>query len=185
MSLIPTQALSAHPNDRDTLHLLVQSWAHVFAYWQLSSRKMKMVQDHFGTDWLLLQPTLRFYEAPEQAAGSHGTANVSELPLPPGPCCFLSGFLSGRHYFAELGIKNDQGHFLPLLRSNTILTPHIHTNQEIPSNELTPNNLVTYRPTAVSIELVTSKTYEHFSAYSVYLPKSAFPANTEFGGDID
>ncbi|MBP1966760.1 DUF4912 domain-containing protein [Paenibacillus aceris] len=165
--------------------MLVQSWANLFAYWQLSSRKKKMVLDHFQTDWLLLGPTLRFYEATEHAAGFHGTDNVSELPLPQGECCFLSGFLPGRLYFAELGIKNDQGHFLPLLRSNTIQTPHIHTNQEFPSNEFTKNDQVTYRPTAVSIQLMTSKTYEQFSAYTVYLPKCVYPADTEFGGDID
>ncbi|MEC0271252.1 DUF4912 domain-containing protein [Paenibacillus anseongense] len=186
MSLIPTQAFSAHSNDRDTLYLLVQSSANLFAYWQLSSRKKRMVQDHFGADWLLLQPTLRFYETTvEQAVSTHRPDTISELPLPQGECCFLNGFLPGRFYFAELGIKNEQAQFLPLLRSNTIQTPHIHTNQEFPSNVLTTENQVTYRPAAVSIQLKASIAHEYFSAYSVYLPKCTHPADSEFGGDLD
>ncbi|MEB4799268.1 DUF4912 domain-containing protein [Paenibacillus chondroitinus] len=186
MSLIPTQAFSAHSNDRDTLHLLVQSSANLFAYWQLSSRKKRMVQDHFGADWLLLQPTLRFYETTvEQAVSTPLSDTISELPLPQGECCFLNGFLPGRLYLAELGIKNEQGQFLPLLRSNTIQTPHIHTNQEFPSNAATLENQVTYRPAAVSIQLKALIAHEYFSAYSVYLPKCTPPADSEFGGDLN
>lgn len=145
-----------------------------------------MVQDHFGADWLLLQPTLRFYETTvEQAVSTHRPDTISELPLPQGECCFLNGFLPGRFYFAELGIKNEQAQFLPLLRSNTIQTPHIHTNQEFPSNVLTTENQVTYRPAAVSIQLKASIAHEYFSAYSVYLPKCTHPADSEFGGDLD
>lgn len=185
MSLIPTQALSADPTDRDTLHLLVQSGAVLFAYWQLSTRKERMVQEHFDADWRTLQPTLRFYDVTEQHFNTHPINRVSELPLPQAESCFLCGFQSGQSYYADLGIVNDQGQFLPLLRSNTIQIPPIDTNHECSSHPAASNQLITYWPTAVSFQPMTPETYEHFSAYSVYSPKTAYSADTESGGDID
>lgn len=184
MSLIPTQALSVDPMDRDTIYLLIQSPTVLFAYWQLSGRKMNMVQEHFDKDWKALQPTLRFYHVTNLPIDSCQADSVSELYLPQGESCFLSGFHPGQSYFADLGIVNEQGQFLPLLRSNTIQTPSIDTNQELPSHQ-TNDQLVTYRPIAVSFQLITPEANEHFSAYSVYSPKTAYSADTESGGDTD
>lgn len=185
MRPIPIQALSVDPMDRDTLHLLIQSPTVLFAYWQLSGRKKNMVQEHFDTDWQALQPTLRFYHVTDLAIDSHKAVSISELLLPQGESCFLSGFHPGQSYFADLGIVNEQGQFLPLLRSNTIQTPPIDTNQDSPSQQLTNDQLVIYRPIAVSFQLMTPEAYEHFSAYSVYSPKNAYSADTESGGDTD
>ncbi|WP_307555755.1 MULTISPECIES: DUF4912 domain-containing protein [unclassified Paenibacillus] len=171
--------------DRDTLHLLIQSPTVLFTYWQLSSRKKNMVQEHFDTDWQSLQPTLRFYHVTDLPIDSHQADSVSELLLPQGESCFVSGFHPGQSYFADLGILNEQGQFLPLLRSNTIQTPPIDTNQDYPSHQITNDQLVTYRPIAVSFQLMTPEPNEHFSAYSVYSPKTAYSADTESGGDTD
>ncbi|MDD9266427.1 DUF4912 domain-containing protein [Paenibacillus sp. GCM10023248] len=169
-------------SDRDALHLLVQTPTNLFAYWQLSARKKRMVQEHFNRDWLMLEPLLRFYEIDEQAGCEPPSLQAYELPLPQGDSCFLSGFEPGLRYFAELGIRNGQGQFLPLLRSNPIQTPHIHTHQVFPSN-LTDQ--VTYRPAAVPLQLLAPEADEQFSAYSVYVPKRTYTAETEFGGDCD
>lgn len=185
MRPIPIQALFVDPMDRDTLHLLIQSPTVLFAYWQLSSRKKNMVQEHFDTDWQTLQPTLRFYHVTDLPIDSHQAGSVSELLLPKGDSCFVSGFHPGQRYFADLGIVNEQGQFLPLLRSNTIQTPPIDTNQDFPSHQITNDQLVTCRPIAVSFQLMTPEANEHFSAYSVYSPKTAYSADTESGGDTD
>jgi hypothetical protein len=186
VSSIPTQALFVDPMDRDTLHLLIQSPTVLFAYWQLSGRKMNMVQEHFDKDWKALQPTLRFYHVTNLPIDSYQAHHgVSELHLPQGGSCFLSGFHPGQSYFADLGIVNEQGQFLPLLRSNTIQTPPIDTNQEFPSHQMTNDQLLTYRPIAVSFQQITPEANEHFSAYSVYSPKTAYSADTESGGDTD
>lgn len=185
MSPIPIQVLSVDPMDRDTLHLLIQSPTVLFVYWQLSGRKKNMIQEHFDKDWKALQPTLRFYHVADLPIDSHQADSVSELHLPHGESCFLSGFHPGQRYFADLGIVNEQGQFLPLLRSNTILTPPIDTNQEFPSHLITNDQLVTYRPMAVSFQPMTPEANEHFSAYSVYSPKTAYSADTESGGDTD
>ncbi|SDN30154.1 hypothetical protein SAMN04487897_102438 [Paenibacillus sp. yr247] len=165
--------------------MLVQSPTVLFAYWQLSARKGRMVHEHFDADWQTLQPTLRFYDVADQGVDSHRADRVSELPLPQGASCFLGGFDPGQRYFADLGIVNDQGQFLPLLRSNTILTPHINTSHELPSHQITNEQQVIYRPAAVPFQLKTPEAYEHFSAYSVYSPKTAYSADTESGGDTD
>ncbi|KQX51625.1 hypothetical protein ASD40_05885 [Paenibacillus sp. Root444D2] len=144
-----------------------------------------MVQEHFDKDWKELQPTLRFYHATNLPIDSYQADSVSELHLPSGESCFLSGFHPGQIYFADLGIVNEQGQFLPLLRSNTIQTPPIETNQDIPYHQITNDQLDTYRPIAVSFQLLTPEANEHFSAYSVYSPKTAYSADTESGGDTD
>lgn len=185
MSLIPTQTLSVDPTDRDTLHLLVQSPTVLFAYWQLSTRKRRMVQEHFDADWQTLLPALRFYDVTEQPFNTHPMNQVSELPLPHGDSCFLSGFQPGHSYYADLGIVNNQGQFLPLLRSNTIQTPLIDKNHDYPSHSMASDQLAAYRPTAVFFQPLTPEAYEHFSAYSVYTPRTAYPADTESGGDTD
>lgn len=185
MSLISTQALSVDPTDRDILYLLVQSPTVLFAYWQLSTRKERMVQEHFDADWHTLQPRLRFYDVTEQHFNNHPSNGVTELPLPQAESCFLCGFQSGQSYYADLGIMNDQGQFLPLLRSNTIQIPLIDTNHVCSSHPAACNQLVTYQPIAVSFQPMTPEAYEHFSAYSVYSPKTAYSADTESGGDTD
>ena len=88
-------------------------------------------------------------------------------------------------YYADLGIVNEQGQFLPLLHSNTIQTPLIDTNHEYPSHSDELINSLHYRPTAVSFQQVTPEAHEHFSAYSVYSPKTTYSADTESGGDTD
>jgi hypothetical protein len=183
---IPTQALFLDRSDRDTLHLLVQSPYVLFVYWQLSERKRAMVQEHFGVDWQSLQPTLRIYDITGLSFDGSEAREVSELSLPQGESCFLSEFHPGRVYIADLGIVNELSQFLPLLRSNTVETPladitvHPQTNVLFPlknKDQLRPNKLY-----PLSFKMLKPESYEHFSAYSVYIPKAL---DTKSGGDSD
>ncbi|NEW07232.1 DUF4912 domain-containing protein [Paenibacillus sp. SYP-B3998] len=175
MSPISTQALSLDHPDRDTLHLLVQSPSVLFVYWQLSARKRDMIQEHFGFTWQSLHPTLRVYDITGLHFDGSTACEVSELPLPQGESCFLHGFHQGRVYIADLGILNDRGQFLPILRSNKVESPLSapHVNQDqLRIGQLPP---LTFR-------VITPEAYEHFSAYSVYIPKAI---DREPGGDSD
>ncbi|MEC0230288.1 DUF4912 domain-containing protein [Paenibacillus alba] len=186
MSPIPTQALSAESFDRDTLQLLVQSPSVLFVYWQLSTRTARLIHEHFSAQWKALQPTLRIYAAPDQEGDdSQKDTQISQLPLPEGNSCFLSGVHPGQSCYADLGIVNELGQFLSLLRSNTVQTPYSLMNKEDSTSMLNQEQLETYRLAPVSLKLVPTTTCEYFSAYSVYAPKSAYAADTESGGDTD
>ncbi|MFD0697920.1 DUF4912 domain-containing protein [Paenibacillus sp. GCM10027628] len=175
MRPIPTPALPIDHSDRDTLHLLVQSPTVLFMYWQLSARKSAMIQEHFGAHWQTLQPSLRIYDITGLSFDGSSACEVSELPLPQGESCFLSGFRPGTRYIADLGIVSGHGQFVPLLRSNTIETPPIsHATYSEP--QTTPS---TY---PVSFTVIKPLQYEQFSAYSVYPLKTA---DSEPGGDTD
>jgi hypothetical protein len=184
VSLIPIPARSLDI-DHDMLHLLLQSPSVQFIYWQLSTSKQMLLQEHFGQDWRSLSPTLRFHEVgdPRIVLQSPRTDRVAELLLPPGESCFLSGLSAGQTYFATLGIRNEQGHFLPLLQSNTIQIPAMETNTS--RHPASSDQPFVYLPTTIELTQVTPDAHEHFSAYSVYVPKNTYLVDMESGGDTD
>ncbi len=188
MSLISIQARH-FAFDRDSLYLLSQSPTVQFIYWQLSSSKQMLLQEHFEKDWRSLTPTLRFQEVVDPSPSTSYSklqqpANrVSELMLPPGYSCFLSGLASGRWYLATLGIRNEQGCFIPLLHSNIIQIPAI----SLPSNHHTveSDHPFIYQLTSLLLPQVTPDEHAYFSAYSVYVPKNTYLVDMESGGDTD
>ncbi|KRF05491.1 hypothetical protein ASG89_20400 [Paenibacillus sp. Soil766] len=188
MSLISTQARH-FAFDRDTLHLLAQSPSVQFIYWQLSSSKQMLLQEHFQKDWRSLSPSLRFHEVVDPSPNTscsnqqQPAGRVSELLLPPGDSCFLSGLASGQAYYARLGIRNEQGYFLPLLHSNIIQIPAISLDSDHHSVE-TDHSFI-YQLTSLLLPQVTPDEHAYFSAYSVYVPKNTYLVDTESGGDTD
>ncbi|WP_283214700.1 DUF4912 domain-containing protein [Paenibacillus sp. HWE-109] len=186
MSPISIQALSTHRSDQDTLHMLVQSPTVLFVYWQLSARTSRLVQEHFQAEWRDLQPTLLLRERSDHPAiDGQLTETMSELPLPSGDSCFIGGCLPGRQYVSDLGIQNESGQFILLLRSNTLHISHRPIDGTDPNPSTTNEQILLYRPTALSLERMNPIPFEYFSAYSVYAPKNAYPADTESGGDMD
>lgn len=186
MSLIAIQARH-FALDRDSLYLLAQSPTVQFIYWQLSSSKQMLLQEHYEKDWRSLSPTLRFYEvvdSPPSTSKSKLHANrVSELMLPPGDSCFLSGLASGQSYMATLGIRNEQGSFLPLLHSNIIQIPALSLPSDL--QPAASDHPFIYQLTSVLLPQVTPDEHVYFSAYSVYVPKNTYLVDMEPGGDTD
>lgn len=188
MSLISIQA-RPFALDRDTLYLLVQSPSVQFIYWQVSSSKQMLLQEHFQKDWRSLTPTLRFHEVVDPSPSTSFSKlqqpadRVSELLLPPGDSCFLSGLASGQSYCARLGIRNEQGYFLPLLHSNIIQIPTI----SLPSDHhpVETDHPFIYQLTSLLLPQVTPNEHAYFSAYSVYVPKNTYLVDMESGGDTD
>ncbi|OAS17090.1 DUF4912 domain-containing protein [Paenibacillus oryzisoli] len=175
--------------DRDSLYLLAQSPTVQFIYWQLSSSKQMLLKEHYEKDWRSLSPTLRFHEVVDSPPSTsysrlQSSANgVSELLLPPGDSCFLSGLASGQSYLATLGIRNEQGSFLPLLHSNIIQIPAISLSSDHHPAE--PEHPFIYQLTSVLLPQVTPDEHAYFSAYSVYVPKNTYLVDMESGGDTD
>ncbi|WP_187273895.1 DUF4912 domain-containing protein [Paenibacillus sp. N3.4] len=185
MSLIPIHSLSIDPIDRDTLHLLVQSPTVLFAYWRLSERKRAMILEHYEKDWQLLQPSLRIYDVTDLSFDGMHANEISAMVLPQDECCFLSGFHPGKHYVADLGIRNDQQQFIPLLRSNSVCLPWIASMDEHGSTPTSAQYHIQFLPYDSIRHSGPSVPYEQFSAYSIYTPTTAYSVDTESGGDTD
>nr|WP_246320178.1 DUF4912 domain-containing protein [Paenibacillus qinlingensis] len=175
--------------DHDTLYLLAQSPTVQFIYWQLSCSKQMLLQAYFEKDWRSLTPTLRFHEVVDPSPSTSFSKlqqpadRVLELLLPPGDSCFLSGLASGQSYCARLGIRNEQGYFLPLLHSNIIQIPAISLlSDHHPVETVHP---FIYQPKSLLLPQVTPDEHSYFSAYSVYVPKNTYLVDMESGGDTD
>ncbi|MGG1514242.1 DUF4912 domain-containing protein [Paenibacillus oryzisoli] len=161
--LTPACANSLQPN---TLRLLLQTPDVLFAYWQLSAVKERMIEVHFDKPWRELAPALRFcMETAEEASWL-------ELPLPDGEACFLTGFHAGAFVSADLGIYNTEGQFLPLLRSNRLQLPGTGSVKAAAQHAQDGRLTVLYTPQPLSLAQGKPLASEFFSAYSVYYPTS-------------
>ncbi|OCT10917.1 hypothetical protein A8709_04215 [Paenibacillus pectinilyticus] len=184
MSLIPTSRRS-DSIDYDTLHFLLQTPSVQFIYWQLSTSKQRLLREHFEKDWRSLTPTLRFHEMNDHPSAKQAPERVLEMLLPSGESCFLTGLNTGQRYRASLGIRNEQGQFIPLLRSNTIQIP-AQALSDLPQHQPSESDPhFVYQPTPIGLPQVTPDAHEHFSAYSVYVPKNTYSVDMESGGDTD
>ena len=181
-SEIPIQKRS-FPIDRDTLHFLIRSPSIQFMYWQLSSSKQRLLKEHYKKDWRELTPALRFHADAGATNADPLALHILELHLPAGESCFISGLHPGRTYYASLGIYNEQGHFLPLLHSNTIEVPVVDAKNQFHADDAVSPFI--YQPASILIKQVTPDAHEHFSAYSVYIPKYTYSVDMESGGDTD
>ncbi|UJF34391.1 DUF4912 domain-containing protein [Paenibacillus hexagrammi] len=172
-----------HPcfSNVDTLQLLIQTPYTLFAYWSVTDRKTRMIEEHFGMDWHSLQPSLRIYDITGMAFDGSQAHALWQLPLPESHSCFMDGFEPGRSYIADLGIVNLDEQFLPLLRSNCVNMPE---TLEAPKTTVAAEDRKQRRLALVShqVSLILPQDYERFSAYSVYPVREA-DTDSNSGGD--
>lgn len=155
-------SVCAHSLQPNTLRLLLQTPHVLFAYWQLSAVKERLIEAHFDKPWRELTPALRF------CMGEAEEANWLELPLPSGESCFLTGFHAGVCVVADLGLYNTEGQFLPLLRSNKIQIPE--DGRLTGDAERAEQLPLLYKPQPLSLVQGKPLASAFFSAYSVYYP---------------
>ncbi|MGI6711567.1 MAG: DUF4912 domain-containing protein [Bacillota bacterium] len=119
--------------DESRIVLLVKNphWLH--AFWEISSTYTDSLIHKFGDKWTSAVPFLRVYELP----------NVNALNS---RCLFdieisqdiqnwnINVLGSNKHYYVELGRKLDCGHFVPILRSETVTTPRYCVSAAIDEN---------------------------------------------------
>lgn len=115
---MPLKELRMPPNyNENVLILLVQKPETVYAYWELSAHQWKALANKGGL-------YLRLYAYPEQSELDNGAVLEKEVLLPVN-CSnwYFNGMLSEREYYTELGWKSAEGLFIPILRSDPVVTP--------------------------------------------------------------
>ncbi|MBP1993583.1 DUF4912 domain-containing protein [Paenibacillus eucommiae] len=166
-----TSSLSSR-TERNTLFLLLQNVTTLFAYWRLTPSKIAMILEHFGSDWLSLQPTLRLYTMTGIALDSNPARVTRQLPLYEQDSCYIQELKQGQTYVAELGIWNKQSQFIPLMRSNSIVLPAADHKfsplKPISSDELDIDHVVYGHFLSGEVETTLPDEYDRFSAYTIY-----------------
>lgn len=118
---MPLKELRMPPNyNENVLILLVQKPETVFAYWELSAHQWNALANKGGL-------YLRLYAYPEECKPDTGSVMEEEVLLPIN-CSnwYFEGMLPEREYYTELGWKFADGLFIPILRSDPVVTPRNH-----------------------------------------------------------
>jgi hypothetical protein len=127
--------LEYHEN---ALTLLIQSPRVLYAYWELSPG---------------LKNTLSENEKVQIRLNSDGSgvSHVYDIDLLENSCYF-ENVKPGLSYYCEIGKVNTDNIFLPLLRSNTVVTPHekpskngVSTGEPEPTSSSNSSSKVFYR----------------------------------------
>ncbi|MNI24428.1 hypothetical protein D3C73_780480 [compost metagenome] len=150
---------STPAKQRDILFLLIQNPTTLYAYWRLSSRKERLIKEHFGDDWRALRPTLRLYDITGLSFDGSASGPVRQYSVDTAYSCYLQELEPAKSYAADLGIWNKRDQFLPLLRSNTVYTPRTSSGSLVSDIPLS---------TTSSLQIVLPIEYEQFSAYTLY-----------------
>lgn len=163
--------------DQDALVLMAQSPTTVCLYWEVSQRKIRMAERHFGCGWDTLPKRIRLYDITRLDFDGSLAHRVWELPAPAGNACYVHDLAPARTYAADLGVANIHNQFIPLVRSNALTTPWNSPEQAQALIEdggedggFTPQYGPLVRPAAEAQPCVTllPEGYARFSAYTVY-----------------
>lgn len=129
----PFPKLPDKDDDESRIVLLVKNphWLHTF--WEISSTYMDRLNQTFGENWISAVPFLRVYELPN--AYALNSRCLFDIEISQDIQNWNINVLgSNKHYYVELGRKLDCGHFVPILRSETVTTPRFCVSAAIDEN---------------------------------------------------
>lgn len=113
---------------KDYLVLLVEDPFNVFTYWEITPRRQDLARSYLRPGQGEARLAIRLLA--HDAGGYH---TVTMHPAPAVGQEYFSGLEPGQTYEAELGLADDRGGFLVLLRSNPAMTPAL-----APASPVTP-----------------------------------------------
>jgi hypothetical protein len=161
------------------LYLLPRNRTELFAYWYVTAPKLSLIEEHYGRNWLELQPSLRLYDITGLGFGVRDALDIRQIPVEAESACYIQGLTSDRMYIADLGFSNQQDLFIPLVRSNRVTLPFAGVTASSVDNFET---LTIIHPTGPLLPYG----YDQFSAYTLYslIPSSLKKADSRTGGDL-
>lgn len=110
--------------DTDLLHLMVQSARSLYLYWEVGSRRRNLTELHFGCPWATMPKIIRVYDTTSVYYDGHNANSLFDIETTPeADNWYISGVRPGTTYAADFGTYTIRRHFVPLLRSNFVVTP--------------------------------------------------------------
>ena len=114
-----------HMFQQDELTLMVKNDHTIYAYWNLSERKKRMIELHFRKPLEELATTMKIYDKTEYSCNGQNEQRSILLRIPPNVRhLFITDMEPNRSYLAQYGvISNDSQKFFSLFQSTVIKTP--------------------------------------------------------------
>jgi hypothetical protein len=147
---------------KDMLHAMVRDANTLFVYWEISNRRKWLVSRHFRCDWSVMPKILRLYDTTElYFNGSNANDSIDIETTPEATNWYIHGVHGNATYIVDFGTRNINGQFIPLLRSNVVMTPR---DQKAVFGE----PIVAVEPEArvMPPQRISPQFLENFSAYS-------------------
>ena len=143
----------------DQAFLLVQGPSSLTMNWIIQKETRDMVALHFGTSWRQLIKKIRLHDVTDLIFTSGYSHKFLEVEIPEMTDNWHFHQLeSNRSYIAEYGVGLVDDQFLPLFRTNSILTPvSLETKNE-------HNQALEWK----EIDKVSEHWHKQFSAYTMY-----------------
>jgi hypothetical protein len=111
--------------DRDTLHMIARDPSTLYLYWELSAGKKRMAESYFERQWDDLPKRIRLYEATRMPFNGENARQIWEWPIARSAACYFHHADPARRYVADFGVAGHGGQFLPMVRSNPVVTPEV------------------------------------------------------------
>jgi uncharacterized protein len=147
----------------DKLHLMVRDASSLYTYWEISDRRRWLTARHFECDWNAVPKALRVYNVTGILFNGHNAHSFFELAdLSDASDWFVHGVAAGSTYIVDYGVLTPHRQFIPLLRSNSAMTP---ANQEAPWGAPIIPILEEYQDRTLPITRITPRYYENFAPY--------------------
>ena len=107
----------------DCLKLMVQGPTVLFAYWEITWPRMRMVASYLQSDYRQIQKGLRLYDVTDRLFDGHNAHSYRDvLVLGDASSWYLHDIQPNRTYIADFGLF-DGDTFCPILRSEPVATP--------------------------------------------------------------
>lgn len=167
--MVQNQHLAERYN-ADTLQLLVKDPTTLYAYWDVSDRKRWLVAQHYCADWSVMPKIVRLYAMPgNRSDGTGHRRTYADTNVGDSSSWYFTELLPNCTYIADFGILNVQRQFIPLLRSNIVMTPR---NTEADFEETDSPDVLSPHGRSIWFQELDGAMFEQFSAYTLYEPHS-------------
>ncbi|OPH48828.1 DUF4912 domain-containing protein [Paenibacillus ferrarius] len=109
---------------KDLLHLMAVSADSLYVYWEISDRRRWLLSQHFECDYGDMPKVIRLYDVTHMYFdGGNAHAYWDVVTTPEATNWYLHGLKANRTYLADMGTYTWEHEYIPLLRSNCIVTP--------------------------------------------------------------
>jgi hypothetical protein len=109
---------------KDLLHLMVVGTNSLYVYWEISDRRRWLVSQHFECDFGAMPSVIRLYDVTHILFNGHNAhAYWDSTMLPETTHSYLHQAKANHSYIVDVGTYTLEHEFIPLLRSNCVVTP--------------------------------------------------------------
>lgn len=114
---VPAKELPERYGDNH-IYLMVRDPHWVFAYWEIQRDHQERVLGQLGGSWDEVRSILRVYDTTNPTGSSFFDVTLQNVAA-----SWYIQVEPNRRYVVEIGLLHEDGRFLPLARSNEVLTP--------------------------------------------------------------